>query len=143
MDLNDESGGNQRAQLLPGFTTGTLPSNRHRTDKINEWFNTLAWGDAAYGTFSNQSRNDLRGPAYILTTLSAGRVFPLPLREGMRLGFRADAINAFNTVNLGMPGNQIQTFNGANTYGTIQNSRGQNSVGSFGRRIQFSLRLNY
>ncbi len=152
----DESG--QRAMLVPGYTTGTLPSNRHRNCagtpyvdqmgipvgcKVTNWFNPNAWMNTNTGTFSNQSRNSLRGPAYILTTASIGRVFPIPGREGMRLAFRCEAINLFNTPNLALPNHNIPGFSGANSFTNVLATTGSNTVGAFGRRLQLSLKLNY
>jgi len=94
---------NQRAALVPGIPL-TLPSNRHRSDKVAEWFNREAFTYAAVGTFSTLSRNALTGPAYIMTNMTVGRDFPLAsLREGMRLNIRGEAYNVFNTPNLANP----------------------------------------
>ena len=153
--FTDEAGSSQRAQLAPGMT-GTLPSNRHRVDKVNAWFNNIAppagcgsqnnnaaWLYPTPGTFSNQSRNDLRGPAFILTTLSAGRVFPLPLTQTTRLEFRADAINFFNTPNLANPNSSFPSTSGRDLEGVITKTVGSNTVGTNARRIQLSLKLIY
>jgi len=94
---------NQRAGVVPGIKM-TLPSNRHRADKVNEWFNREAFTYPAIGTFSTLSRNALTGPAYIMTNMTLGRDFPLPqVREGMRLNIRAEGYNVFNTPNLANP----------------------------------------
>jgi hypothetical protein len=99
--LDDEP--NQRAQILPGAKVA-LPSNRHRIDKVNEYFNTSAFTYPVVGTFANQGRNAFVGPGYIMTNMTLGRDFPLPrVREGMRLNFRAEAFNVFNTPNLANP----------------------------------------
>ena len=94
---------NQRAQILPGVST-KLPSNRHRSDKVNEYFNVNAFTYPVVGTFANQGRNSFVGPGYIMTNMTLGRDFPLArIREGMRLNFRAEAFNVFNTPNLANP----------------------------------------
>lgn len=155
--LSDEVGGSQRAQLAVG-AKGTLPSNRPRTAKVLEWFpntppqsscqtspNNAAWVWPTCGTFSNQSRNDMRGPAFISTNISAGRVFPLHLTETTQLAFRADAINAFNTPNLANPNSSFPSTSGIDYEGRITATAGSNSntLGTNARRIQLSLKLIY
>lgn len=149
--LTDEAPSKQRAQLAPGMS-GTLDSGRHRADKIKAWFNnvpptsttaTPAWVIPAAGTFSNQSRNSLRGPAFILLNLSAGRIFPLPITKTTKLTFRADAINAFNTPNLANPNSSLPPTSGIDYEGQILATTGSNTVGTNARRIQLSLKLSY
>jgi hypothetical protein len=158
--LDDEP--NQRAQFLPGFTNANLPANRHRTQKIAEYFNTAAFTYPVIGTFSPMQRNSLRGPSYLDTDMNVGRYFPLThIREGMRMLFRVDAFNIWNTVNLGNPNanfscstNSIQTYGNANflkscaaaggsfgnaQFGTITSEVVQASGSlSSGRKLQFS-----
>jgi Carboxypeptidase regulatory-like domain/TonB-dependent Receptor Plug Domain len=99
--LDDEP--NQRAALLPGISP-VLASNRHRADKVNEYFNVNAFTYPTVGTFSTVGRNAFVGPGYIMTNMTIGRDFPLAwVREGMRLNFRAEAFNVFNTPNLANP----------------------------------------
>ena len=94
---------NQRAALLPGVSP-YLPSNRHRVAKLQEYFNVNAFTYPVVGTFSNVSRNSFYGPGYLLTNMTLERYFPLTrIREGMRLLFRAEAFNVWNTPNLGNP----------------------------------------
>lgn len=93
----------QRAALLPGVSS-KLASNRHRADKVNEYFNVDAFTYPTVGTFSPVGRNAFVGPGYIMTNMTIGRDFPLArIREGMRLNFRAEAFNVFNTPNLANP----------------------------------------
>jgi hypothetical protein len=114
--LDDEP--NQRAEILPGAKVA-LPSNRHRTAKVAEYFNTSAFTYPVVGTFSNQGRNAFLGPSYILTDMTVGRDFPLAqIREGMRANFRIEGFNVFNTPNLGNPNAQFScstttTFSGS------------------------------
>ena len=140
----DEVGSKQRAQLIPGMK-GTLDSGRHRADKIAEWFNTAAWTIPTGGTFSNQSRNGLRGPAFIQLNLSAGRVFKLPIARTTRLAFRADAINALNVPNLANPNSSLPSSSGTDLEGQVLHTAGlnPNTLGNYARRIQFSLKLSF
>ena len=99
--LDGES--NQRAALMPGVSP-YLPKNRHRADKLKEYFNTAAFTYPTIGTFSNQRRNSFYGPGYLDTDFTLERYFPLQrVREGMQLLVRADAFNVWNTPNLANP----------------------------------------
>jgi hypothetical protein len=97
--LDGES--NQRAALVPGANP-LLPSSRHRLAKVAEYFNRDAFTYPKVGTFSPIGRNAFIGPGYIMTNMTIGRDFPLAqLREGMRLNFRVEGYDVFNTPNLG------------------------------------------
>lgn len=137
-----EVGSRQRAALVPG-KTGTLPSNRHRAEKIAEWFDTTAWVAPPWGTFSSQSRNGLRGPAFIQLNLSAGRTIELPHKT--RLAFRVDAVNATNTPNLAKPNSSLPSTSGIDYEAQVLSTTGGNSntIGSNARRLQLSIKLNY
>jgi hypothetical protein len=163
---------NQRAYLLPGVSPN-LPSNRHRVDKVAEYFNRDAFSYPTIGTFSNVGRNAFVGPGYIMTNMTLGRDFPLArVREGMRLNFRAEAFNVFNTPNLAnpkasfscsttsisttTPGSSISCPAGGGTYGgiiagtnqsqfaTIRSTYGNNAnTSTNGRKMQFALTIFY
>lgn len=166
--LNHEP--NQRPEIVPGENP-RLPSNRHRAQKIQSWFNAAAFTYPITGTFSTMHRNSFTGPAFINTNMSVGRYFPLDgLRQGMKLYFRADAFNVFNTPNLGsiatswgcslgtrlsastlqpcLTGNQNGGSGTANSittgFGTVQSTTGTNgTTSSNGRKMTFSLTLYY
>jgi hypothetical protein len=158
--LDDEP--NQRAQLVPGMSW-KLPSNRPRSQKVQEWFNTAAFTYPTIGTFGNEQRNSLVGPAYLNTTMNFGRFFPLTrIREGMRLQFRAEAFNVWNTPNLANPkagfscsttqienpqyptnfGKSCSAAGGtpSATIGTITSTYGNNgNTSTNGRKMQFNM----
>ncbi|MFB3905204.1 MAG: carboxypeptidase regulatory-like domain-containing protein [Acidobacteriota bacterium] len=96
--------GNQRPNQVgdPG-----LPENRTRDEKILAWFSRDAFAFPSEGTFGNAGRNTIVGPAYATTNLGLFKNFPLPGREGLKLQFRSEFFNAFNSVNLGNPRNQL------------------------------------
>jgi len=152
----------QRAALMPGMSPN-LPKNRHRQDKVREWFNVNAFTYPTLGTLSNVPRNAFEGPGYLVTNMNLARYFPLGfIREGMRLQFRADAFNVWNTPNLGQPKasyscstTSIDTPSSGNfglactnptvagtlnsTFGTIPNTYGNNgNVSTNGRKMQFA-----
>jgi len=130
---------NQRAYLIPGMSP-TLPSNRHRIQKINQWFNRNAFEKPAAFTAGNVGRNSIIGPAYINTQFSLTKNFSFSrFREGMRGQFRAEAFNVFNTVNLGQPAATYSVSAAqASTFASI-NSGGVNP----NRRVQFGFILYF
>ena len=119
---------------------------RHRTAKVNEWFNVAAFASPAGGTFGNVRRNSIVGPAYINTNMDLQKYFNLP-REGQTLEFRVDAFNLFNTPNLAQPNASLSSSSSnqvADEFGEILSTVGTNgSVGTNGRRIQLGLILRY
>jgi hypothetical protein len=135
----DEGNGAQRAYLTPGMSA-TLPSNRHRADKINEWFNIAAFSKPAAFTLGNIGRNSIVGPAYINTEMSLTKNMSFSkFRQGMRGQFRVEAFNVFNTVNLGTPKNTYSaSAASAHTFGSIVSS-GTNAY----RQIQFGYILYF
>jgi hypothetical protein len=168
--LDDEP--NQRAEILPGVNP-LLPNNRHRTAKVNEYFNVNAFSYPALGTFANQGRNAFVGPSYLLTTMNLGRDVPLAsIREGMRLNFRVEAFNVWNTPNLANPSAQFScsttsisttvpgssegciagggTFGGLNpvtglsNFGRVLSTFGNNAnTSTNGRKIQLNMTIFY
>jgi hypothetical protein len=156
----------ERAEIVPGMNP-SLPSNRHRADKVAQWFNVNAFTYPLPGTFSSVRRNNFRGPGYIMTNMGLGRAFPLrQIRQDMRLQFRAEALNVFNTPNLAQPGGGFSCSNSSissgglspcaigknlgvynltsKTFGVVGSTYGTNaSTSSNGRKMQFSLTLYY
>jgi len=108
-----------------------LPSDRPRGQKILAWFDRTAFASPATGTYGNVGRNALIGPAFASTNAGIFKHFRLPWREGMRLQFRGEFFNLFNSVNLSSPNAQLSA--GANM-GRIT------SAGS-ARVIQFALKV--
>ncbi|MFC6644426.1 TonB-dependent receptor domain-containing protein [Granulicella cerasi] len=132
----DESGTDeqpQRVYLTPGVSP-FLPSNRHRADKIKQWFNTAAFSKPAAFTFGNIGRNSMVGPAYTNIQMSLAKsIREDGIRKGMRSQIRLEVFNLFNTVNLGNPRATYSASSAqATTFGSI-NASGQNAS----RRIQF------
>ncbi len=153
---------NQRAALVPGANP-LLPSNRHRSAKVAEYFNIDAFTYPTVGTFSPVGRNAFIGPGYIMTNMTIGRDFPLQgLREGMRLNFRVEGYNVFNTPNLNQPqstfscsttstkggscpaaGGSYPLIIGSQTsavnFGSIRSTFGNNAnTSTNGRKLQFA-----
>jgi len=95
---------------------------------------------AALGAFSPVTglqignRDTLRGPHYSNVDLGVAKNFPL-IGERYRLQFRADAFNAFNHPNFGLPNADINSPQ----FGQITSLAGQ----EVSRVMQFSLRFQF
>jgi len=108
-----------------------LPADRPRGDKILAWFNRNAFALPPAGVYGNVGRNPLLGPASANTNLGLFRNIALPGREGLRLQFRSEFFNVFNSVNLGNPNNNV---------GAGSNMGRITSAGA-ARVIQFALKV--
>ncbi len=98
---------------------------------INLWFNPAAFTQPTAFNWGNVGRNTLRGPSVINFDLTASKKFPLG--EGRELGFRAEAFNAFNHPQFGLPASTI----GSGNVGTITSTLRSN------RQLQLALRLTF
>jgi hypothetical protein len=84
------------------------------------WFNPCAFM-AAPGTFGNNGRDNLLGPAYYNLDFSLLKDFSITERQ--RLQFRAEAFNLLNHPLFDLPTNNFDSANfgkilSANAYGT-------------------------
>jgi hypothetical protein len=104
------------------------------------WFNTDAFVNPPEFTYGNVGRTlpDVRSPGTVNWDISLLKT--TAITERVNLQFRAEAFNAFNHVNLGLPGT---TF--------VPGANGKNSSGTFGvissardpRQIQLGLKLRF
>jgi hypothetical protein len=99
---------------------------------MTQWFNTSAFTNPAQYSFGNDSRTEpnLRNPGTFGfdTVMSRWQ----PIRESMRLQFRAEMYNALNHPNLGSPSTGITS----STFGQITSKSGN-------RTITMALRLEF
>ena len=95
---------------------------------IDRWFDLAAFTTQAQYTYGNSGRNILDGPGNKNVDLTLAKSFALS--DKFRLQFRAEAFNATNTANFGIPGANI---NGAGV-GAINSAAEP-------RRVQFALKL--
>ena len=132
--------------LVPGVNP-RLPSNRHRLDKVAEWFNTSAVAIPTKGTYGTLPRNYLIGPAFINTTMSLRKVVYLTPSRDKTFELRGDAFNVFNTPNLNQPSTNMSSQSSKNVqsnFGRIVSTLGTNGVaGTNGRRLQISGTLRF
>lgn len=110
-------------------TSGKLTGDIH--DRLNRYFDTSVFSQPAAFTFGNMSprSGDLRAPGLRNWDISAFKEFQL--REYLKLQFRSEFLNAFNTVRFGAPNVSVAS----NQFGVI--STQANSP----RQIQFALKL--
>ena len=171
----DQSGTDERPQrptLNPGYTLNDvkLPSNRHRSAKVLQWYNAPQLAGQANVPYNNGyvtscgtvgplnpcpglgytggiSRNSFYGPAFIETDFNVRRQMRLHITDATLLDFRAEAFNVFNTPNLGAPILSLSTVGstiGNLGAGSITSTVGKNPfVNSNGRRVQLVLVLHY
>lgn len=95
----------------------------------SEWFNTAAFATPTPGTFGNERRNTLIGPAWRDLDLSLGKTFHV--RRGMQFELRADSFNVLNHPNFGQP--STATGTGVVGGGVITSASGARSMQVGGR----------
>ncbi|MGA8439464.1 MAG: TonB-dependent receptor [Candidatus Sulfotelmatobacter sp.] len=141
--------GEDRADFAPGMNIrdAILPGRSHQAS-ILEWFNPAAFVPNAIGTFGDSGKNSLRGPRFFDTDLAA--IKTTKVGERLALEFRAEFFNAFNNVNLGLPGNNQSTGPGVGGFARIFGTAGSGAYGgptSYGvpqpRIIQFALKASF
>ena len=108
-----------------------LPTDRPRGAQILAWFDRTMFAAPAAGAYGNVGRNALIGPSSATTNLALFKSFHIPGREGMRLQFRSEFFNLFNSVNLGNPN---ATLSSGATMGRITSA-------AEARVIQFALKF--
>ncbi|HET9409402.1 MAG TPA: carboxypeptidase-like regulatory domain-containing protein [Candidatus Sulfotelmatobacter sp.] len=80
------------------------------------------------------SRNILRGPHYQNFDFGLGKHFPI--KERLQMEFRADAFNALNHANFGLPQAGATDITNSNVFGVITNTADP-------RTLQLALRLDF
>ena len=90
---------------------------------VSRWFDTSAFVFPAQYVQGNAGRNILTGPGTVSTDVSLQRSFQLPMRESVRLEFRAEAFNSSIPRNWGNPGVTLGTSSFGVIGGTARPSR--------------------
>ena len=152
---NDDTNGYLNVSTGNSNSYGNSRPNQYRKLKIvdqsiNHWFGTdpsatpclqagvdngvCAFGVPAPNTFGTAKNGAVRGPGFLNVDMSAFKDFHI--LETHTIGFRFDALNAFNIVSYGNPDTGITDA----TFGQIAS---QNSIRSTERRLQFSARYHF
>ncbi len=108
-----------------------LPTNRSRSELIAQYFNPSAFALNAIGTFGTAPRNLMRGPGALGFDLGLMKVFPID--ERLRVQFRGEFFNAFNTPRLGTP---YASLAAPARMGRIE-SAGDPRIVQFGLKVSF------
>jgi hypothetical protein len=108
-----------------------LPSDRPLQDKLAHWFNAAVFSYPAGGNYGTTGRNAVLGPNQYSPSVALLKDFPLGFREGLRLQFRAEAFNVFNSPIFSNPGNSL-----ASNLGKITSASGD-------RHLQFAMKLMF
>ncbi|MBI3693924.1 MAG: hypothetical protein HY238_03660 [Acidobacteria bacterium] len=127
------SGGGSTTSSYADLAGNLTLTGGSRGQRIARYFDTSAVAQASAGTFGTLGRNVLRGAGYANTDLRVSRVFPLPLREGMRLSLLSEFFNLFNRPQLGVPSNTL----GRSDFGRITSTDGGPRILQFGLKVEF------
>jgi Carboxypeptidase regulatory-like domain/TonB dependent receptor len=92
------------------------------------------WQRPLFGTFGDSGRNTLLGPKWFDSDLSVIKNFPI--REQMRMQFRAEIYNLFNHANLGNPNGCVDCGTGSGQIFGLANNASM-------RKMQFALRFEF
>jgi len=119
---------------LPGITsdrpdriaTGTVSN-----PDLAEWFNPSAFVPQPFGTAGTSGKNILYGPHQRRVDLSLFKDFPI--REALKLQFRAECYNISNTPSFASPNSELNTAG----FGSISST----TTGVGPRELQFALKL--
>ena len=130
------------------YSGGSLFANQTGSPKLShqtqqQWFNVAAFQLPAPNTLGNESRNDVYGPHFNQVDFSAAKKFHIPkLGEGTYFEFKADAFNALNHPNLGLPNTVLGSGSTGVIPGGIGNANGAGS-GSGMRALQFGGHIRF
>jgi len=91
------------------------------------------WQRPLFGTFGDSGRNTLLGPKWFDSDLSVIKNFPI--KEQMKIQFRAETYNVFNHANLANPSSCVDC-GGAGQIFSLANNASM-------RKIQFALRFEF
>jgi hypothetical protein len=108
-----------------------LSTSRTRAELINQYFNPAAFAPNAIGTFGTAPRNLMRGPGSVSFDLGLMKIFPIG--ERLRLQFRAELFNAFNTPRFNSP---FASQNTPARFGRIEGAADPRIV-QFGLKVSF------
>jgi len=132
----DQVGDPNRGGTVAANPTCPAPATVHT---LQNWFNPCAFKKALSGELGNANRAPLYGPRFVNTDFSLVKNFPLSLREGMNLQFRAELFNLFNHPHFFLPGggSGMQDINSGSSFGVVNSSLNDP------RFVQFALKLNF
>ncbi|MEO7649284.1 MAG: hypothetical protein ABIZ80_02370, partial [Bryobacteraceae bacterium] len=107
-----------------------LADGRPKSEWLNRYFETSAFGLPVEGTFGTTGRNILRGPGFF--NVDASLIKEFAFAEQRAIQFRAEFFNLFNRANFGTPTNVLNSP----TFGRIL-SAGSPRILQFGLKLAF------
>ncbi|MGE5110969.1 MAG: hypothetical protein ACM3JB_08950 [Acidobacteriaceae bacterium] len=122
--------GTPRPISVPGCDKSVSGSAQSR---LNGWFNPACFTQPGPFEFGNESRNDSQLRADGINNWDMALFKTFPIKENVRLQFRAEAFNLANRVQFGPPGTTL----GTPQFGVVSSQVNEPRV------FQFGLRLNY
>ena len=127
ISASDASGTNSRGPRADCTAQPHVFGTRNVNTGGFQWFDSNSYGPPALGTFGSCGVGTVRGPGLDTFDFSVQKQFPI--KESMRIEFRAEAINLTNTPILNSPSTSL----GAGL-GTITSSQRE-------RNVQFALKF--
>ncbi|HYP51699.1 MAG TPA: hypothetical protein VEQ34_12215, partial [Pyrinomonadaceae bacterium] len=100
------------------------------------YLDPAAFREAPAGRFGNLERNSLRAPSTYQLNLGVSKNFGI--YEDIKLQFRTEFFNIFNTPQLTVPNTDLGNLDVNNGFGTIRSTQAFSN-----RQIQFGLRLEF
>jgi hypothetical protein len=85
-----------------------------------QWFNPAAFAAATLGTFGNEPRNSMQGPAYFTVDFALAKNIPI---SKFKLQFRLETFNLFNRVNYNNPNSTVSAGSNFGKLLTAQDPR--------------------
>ena len=123
-----------RAQLLPGYGNGSLPTNK-RT--ISQWFDAAAFANPGPQQFGNSGRDILQGPGTKNADFSIFRNVKLAKSGGV-LQLRGEFFNLFNTPQFNNPNSTV-----GGGFGTITSAGSPVTLQRISREIQLAAKITF
>ncbi len=132
----NQVGDPNKAGTVAANPTCAAPSKIHT---LTNWFNPCAFEEAPAGELGDAPRAPVYGPRFVNTDFSVIKNFPLSLREGTMVQFRAEFFNIFNHAQFFLSGGSsgMQDINAGTSFGVV------NGTVNNPRVIQFALKLNF
>jgi hypothetical protein len=116
-----------------------MPADQIINGSVSQWANPAGFSLPAPGTLGNLQRDFLAGPGIV--NLDYAVMKETPIKEQVRVQFRAEFFNLFNHANFALPNASafVQTANGGGapnpTFGKIT------ATTTASRQIQFALKI--
>jgi trimeric autotransporter adhesin len=98
---------------------------------LNNFLNPAAFAQPAAGGCGTSARNSIKGPSFHKVDLALSRLVFLAATRTIEL--RLEVFNLFNTVNWGLPNNDLAT----GTFGRITTITGDPRIMQFGIKYGF------